>query len=228
MPDKLYVFDNIPFHADISALESNRFFTGDIRDECVAAAWAEASRIVRPKAIIACVDVLHNSDGKVVSVGGQTVSSVVLDTNLATLHRAFAYVATCGTEVTAIDCGNNIDIQTALFAFRILALRAARSYVAGKMQDYFGVKKLATVNPGSLPEWPLSEQTTLFAMLGRDKVKDSTGVTLGTNMFMTPMESSSGLMFETEKDYQNCMLCTRKDCIGRRAKYDEELAKKYR
>ncbi len=47
-------------------------------------------------------------------------------------------------------------------------------------------------------------------------------------MFMHPMESSSGLLFETDKEYQNCMLCTRLSCIGRRAPYDEALAAKYR
>lgn len=226
MTGRHFIFDNIPVRLDIAALESSTFFAGDISDKRIVDAWAEASRVVRPKAIVVCVDVLHDGEGKVTSVGGQPMSSVVLDNNLGELHRAFAYVATCGTEVTAISDGGDSDVKAALFAFRILALREAITYATDRMLDYFDIKKLAMMNPGSLPEWPITEQPKLFAMLG--EVESATGVTLGSNMFMSPMESSSGLMFEAEHDYKNCMVCTRQGCIGRQAKYDEELAKQYR
>lgn len=226
MTGRHFIFDNIPFRPKLSELEDNIFFSGDISDERITDAWEEASRVVRPKAIVSCVDVLHDGNGKVVSVGGQAVSSVVLDNNLSELHRAFAYVATCGMEVTAIDHGSNADVKAALFSFRILALRAAITFATDRMLDYFNIKRLAMMNPGSLPEWPITEQPKLFAMLG--DVETATGVTLGANMFMAPMESSSGLMFETDRNYNNCMVCTRQGCIGRRAKYDEVLAKKYR
>lgn len=226
MESRHLIFDDIPFEPDLSALETGAFFSGDISDALIVSAWEEATRVVRPKAVVSCVDVQHGDDGNVVSVGGQPVNSVVLNNNLGKLHRVFAYVATCGTEIAVLDRGSDPDVRSALTTFRMLALRAAIAYATGKVQTEYNIRKLAMLNPGSLPEWPITEQTKLFAMIGN--AEDATGVKLGTNMFMTPMESSSGLMFETEHDYKNCMVCTRLDCIGRQAEYDGELAKQYR
>lgn len=225
MTAETYIFDSIPFAADIAVLDADPMFGGSSEDPAVAALWETAVQAARPKAIVACVDVLHNGD-RVSEVGGQPVNSIVLDNSLGGLHRAFAYVATCGTELNDWNPGGNGDAKDALRTLRMLALRAALEYASRQIRERFQITKLAAVNPGSLPEWPLSEQKKLFAMLG--DVQGMTGVTLGTSMFMSPVESSSGLWFETEREYQNCMVCTRLDCIGRRAPYDEKLAKRYR
>jgi hypothetical protein len=40
---------------------------------------------------------------------------------------------------------------------------------------------------------------------------------------MTPVKSVSGIWFPTEGKYENCQLCNREDCPGRRAPYEPGL-----
>ena len=221
------VYRDIPFHPEISALEHSAFFSGDPEDEATVALWEKAIRVAEPKAMVAQVEITHGADGNVTHVGGQPVCSAVLDKNLAGLHRAFAYIATCGTELTSL-CDENADLESKALAFsvRMLALRAAVEFATARVMETYSIPQLAMMNPGSLPEWPITEQTKLFALL--ENAEAEIGVTLGDNMFMYPMESSSGLMFETDHDYKNCMVCTRLDCVGRQAPYDEAMAKDLR
>jgi hypothetical protein len=83
------------------------------------------------------------------------------------------------------------------------------------------------MSPGSLGEWPLSQQRPLFASLG--DVAGAIGVRLSESLLMVPAKSVSGVCFPTEESFESCQLCPREDCPGRRAPYDETLYdRKYR
>ena len=87
--------------------------------------------------------------------------------------------------------------------------------------------KLSRMNPGSLPDWPLSEQKPLFAVLGEGPAK--IGVQLKDSFLMVPVKTVSGIFFPAEEKFESCQLCPREKCPGRRAPYDPELYdRKYR
>jgi len=71
----------------------------------------------------------------------------------------------------------------------------------------------------------MEEQRKLFALLG-DPVKE-VGVELTESCLMIPVKSVSGIWFPAKIDFENCQLCSRENCPGRRAPYDENLARKY-
>ncbi|MGE5222062.1 MAG: vitamin B12 dependent-methionine synthase activation domain-containing protein, partial [Omnitrophica WOR_2 bacterium] len=81
--------------------------------------------------------------------------------------------------------------------------------------------KLAAMNPGSLEDWPLSEQNSLFALLG--DVTETTGVRLTDSMLMQPTKSVSGIYFTSAEGFASCQLCPRQACPNRRATYDPDL-----
>ncbi|MBR6812429.1 MAG: hypothetical protein IKM51_03555 [Oscillospiraceae bacterium] len=217
---ELHIYKNLPFEANIDELAQNPFFKGDACDPEIKAAWQSAACLAAPSVMVRQVDVVHSEQG-VCEIGGQKVSSSVLDKNLAGLHRAFAYVATCGKELALVQSENE-SVKSALFILRMQALRTAMEFAMSWTKEHFSLSKTATVNPGSLPQWPITEQPVLFAMIG--DVKGELGIELTKTMFMWPSESASGLIFETEHDYKNCMACKKLDCIGRQAPYDESLA----
>ena len=221
-------FTEIPFSAGVNDLDKNGLFEEDLQSEEVVSILKYAIDIARPKAVVLPVDVVHDENGKVVSVGGQPMDSIVLDKNLEGLHRGFLFVATCGRELEELAAAISREDNTwyLLYQLRLMALGAAGEYMREQVRTRFDSPKLAAMNPGSLPEWPIAEQKKVFAILGEEAKK--IGVELGENLFMMPLESSSGLLFETEKAYQNCMICTRLDCVGRHAPFDPEMAKKYR
>lgn len=216
----MHIFTEIPFNHDIAALDKAPLFFGEI--DAVRPLWERCAAAARPVALLKEVEVLHREDGHVISVGGVPMESSVLDRNLQGLHRAFAYVASCGRELEELAEGLRGDERDAAYYFRMQALRCAMAFAHEKAQQLWGTEKISAMNPGSLPEWPISEQKAMFAMLG--DVEGSIGVHLKESMMMAPLESSSGLFFASEHDFKNCMACTRKNCVGRQAAYDPAVA----
>ena len=84
--------------------------------------------------------------------------------------------------------------------------------------NYFAAdKNISSLNPGSLKEWPITGQVPLFELLGG--VTEDIGVVLSDSLLMSPVKSVSGIMFQSEEAYENCQLCPRENCPGRRAPY---------
>ena len=80
------------------------------------------------------------------------------------------------------------------------------------------------MGPGSLEEWPITQQRLLFdAMDGLDR---QIGVKLTDSFLMVPVKSISGIRFPSKNRFESCQLCPRKNCIGRRAPYDQDLYEK--
>ena len=72
------------------------------------------------------------------------------------------------------------------------------------------------LNPGSLPDWPIANNFALFDMIGGT---EEIGVTLRDNGYMRPWNTTSHIHFPGH-GYQNCSLCRKYDCVGRRAPFD--------
>ncbi len=105
-----------------------------------------------------------------------------------------------------------------------LALRSAIQAVVDHITEHFRPDGLSQMNPGSLADWPLSEQTSLFSLLGDPQ--STIGVSLLPSMLMTPTKSVSGIWFPLAESFESCQLCPMPDCPGRRAPYDPDLAER--
>ncbi|MBN1640672.1 MAG: vitamin B12 dependent methionine synthase [Anaerolineae bacterium] len=216
------IIDDIPFRADRAALAQRLRIAADSEhahefDRLVAGAEA----VARPKALYRLGFIDERGDDYVV-VDGTTFRSRILTVNLAEVHRVFLYVATCGAEIERWAQGLD-DLLHRYWADAIQesALRSASRALHRALVERHQPGKTATMAPGSLSEWPLSEQRALFASLGN--VREAIGVTLTDSMLMTPAKSISGIRFPTVESFESCQLCARVHCPGRRAPYDSEL-----
>ncbi len=184
----------------------------------------EASALARPKALYRpCLVRERRPDGIILE--GVRFRSRVLAVNVAKAYRLFPFVATCGLEIETWSAG----LETILERFWAETLKErALAAALGAMLTHLGTHhrpgRLSMMNPGSLPDWPLSEQRPLFDLLGDPAA--SIGVELLDSGFMRPSMSTSGIWFPTDEPFENCMLCPMKDCPGRRAPYDEELCRR--
>lgn len=181
-------------------------------------------QIAKPKAIYKPV-FIEDSDRDFVLLDDQKMLSTLMPKNLKDVHRVFAYIATCGVEVdewskTITDMLHNWWLDS----IKEYLLRQAINYLEKRVVSDMQLKKIASMSPGSLPDWPLSEQRKLFALLG--DVKAIIGVRLTDSMLMLPSKTVSGFFFETDSGYVNCQLCTRENCIGRQQPFDEAKYKK--
>ena len=168
-----------------------------------------------------------NKKGKdTVKINGATFSSRVLRINLEKTEKVFPYIITIGKDLeTKASSSKDLLQQFYLETIGDMALDLCEKYLKKHLKKQYGLEKLASMSPGSLEDWPVTEQKPLFSLFG-EKLH-LTGVKLNEHMLMIPRKSISGLYFPTEVTFFSCQLCQREPCPARIAPYDEKLKKKY-
>ena len=220
------ILRDIPFQVDMDALKKRLHIKpGSPMLADLDRMVGEALEIGRPKALYGVAYIDSKSDDAVI-VDGVKLSSHVLRVNLDPVHRIFPFVITCGMELQ--EWGDSIDDM--LFGFwaetiKEFALVAARAALNGHVEATFRPGHTSAMNPGSLEDWPITQQRPLFDILGDTEAL--VGVRLTESMLMVPTKTVSGLRFQTEVSFESCMLCPREDCPNRRAPRDEALIDKY-
>ena len=222
------ILDDIPFQFDVEQLLKNIRVPAEGEDAPRVRELARAAQAVgRPRAMYRPAYVESKSDDTVV-VDGITLTSRIVRVNFDQAYRVFPYVATCGAELE--DWSSGMDDMLERFwadSIKRMALNAAGAALDAHLEEHFRPGKTARMNPGSLGDWPLAEQRPLFALLGDPH--EAIGVKLTDSFLMVPTKSVSGIRFPTEVTYENCQLCPRESCPGRRAPYDKGLyERKYR
>jgi hypothetical protein len=222
------IIEDIPFELNLDSLMKRLRVKAESRyADSLLALVHDAQAIVKPKALYKAVYIEAKYDDRVV-IDGIELKSRVLRVNLEEAHRVFPFVATCGVEIE--DWARSIDdFMKSFWADTIqgIALRSAIKALDKHIDEYFSPGLTSRMSPGSLKDWPIQEQRTLFTILG--DTGDSIGVRLTSSLMMSPTKSVSGILFPTEVNFESCQLCPREDCPGRRAPYDRDLYdRKYR
>ncbi|SDL30192.1 vitamin B12 dependent-methionine synthase activation domain-containing protein [Halarsenatibacter silvermanii] len=184
----------------------------------------EAIEIARPKAIykVAFIDEIDDEE---VQIEGIKFESRILSENLKDVGRVFPFVATCGCELE--DWAGNFDNMMDDYLtddIKEIFLADAREKLEKHIKNNFNPGAMSRMNPGSLEDWPIAQQKSLFDLLGN--VYKKIGVELTDSMLMKPNKSVSGIFFADEKDYNNCRLCARENCPNREDKFDPEAREK--
>jgi hypothetical protein len=180
---------------------------------------------IAAKAAYAIQYVEARSDDGVV-IAGVCFKSLVLRENLEDVGRVFPYVVTIGPALEErADRVDDLLEKYYLDAIGNIALIQARKCLEATLRSRFALDGLSFMSPGSLKDWPIEQQRPLFSFL--DGVEHAIGVSLTENCLMIPKKSVSGIYFPTETTFYNCQLCPRDRCVGRKAAYDGDLARKY-
>ena len=222
------ILDNIPFEVDGERLLASLHVAADSAAAAeLQVLIEEAQAVARPKALYRVAYISSKSDGGV-AVDGVRLSSRVLRVNLEHAHRMFPYLATCGTELDQwAHSKDDVLHQYWAEAIKLMALGSAHKALNAHLLKRYAPGRTATMSPGRLGDWPLTQQRQLFDLLGNPE--GTIGVQLTQSCLMIPNKSSSGIRFPTEESFESCQLCPREGCPGRRAPYDASLYdRKYR
>ena len=182
--------------------------------EAIEEALPIVNRYGAPKAIIKWASV-DRIEGDLTTIEGVTFQSKVVADKLKNTPRVFLSVVTCGYGLD--ECGEFED-DPFLDTFNGALLFHASRYVVEYMKEKFGFDGSSALNPGSLPDWPIENNFPLFEMIGN---VDEIGVTLNEAGYIKPWNSGSHIHFSGD-GYQNCSLCKKYKCPGRRAKFNRE------
>lgn len=156
-----------------------------------------------------------------ICVNGQRIDSRLVCEKLRGKNRCFPYIATCGEQLETWSKQYEDDFLLAFWAEEIKKLylnRVMAAFYEYLKVHYHTAGHLASLNPGSLEQWPIKGQEELFAILGGPNfVKEQTGVVCTDSFLMLPIKSISGICFEGDAFYENCQHCPLTDCPNRRA-----------
>lgn len=216
---KTFVHDSIEFILDIPALlRECRVKPGSADAQTLEKMAEEAVKLGRPRFIYG-QEFVGDRGVEFIEVDGIRFESRVLRVNLERTDRIFPFVCTCGMELE--DWGAGIDDWLMGFwaeAIKEAALRAALDAFFAHLEGRYRLGHVSTMSPGSLENWPISQQAPLFRLLG-----NPAEVRLTDSLLMVPTKSVSGIVFSTDENFQSCQLCPRENCPNRRAPYDETL-----
>jgi hypothetical protein len=216
------ILDALPFQIDLEELKKKmRVKDGSEMAEKLGVMAQEAQKNARPKVCYRIAYVESKADDHLMIEGVQFTSRV-MRVNLDKVFRTFPYVGTCGLELE--EWSKSVEGILEQFwaeAIKEMAVRCTIRHLHEHLMERYRPGQISRMNPGSLPDWPLSEQRPLFNLLGNGPA--TIGVQLKDSFLMTPVKSVSGIWFPTEDKYENCQLCNREKCPGRRAPFEPGL-----
>ena len=155
---------------------------------------------------------------RTVDIAGVTFISPVLRENLEKVNKVFPFIITIGPDLErAATAQGDLLKQYYLEEIANLALEQGAAWLARHLESRFGVTGLASLSPGSLEDWPITEQPKLFSIFG--DTERLIGVRLTDSMLMIPRKSISGIFFPSEEGFVACQLCERERCPGRKAPF---------
>lgn len=130
---------------------------------------------------------------------------------LADAKRVWAYLATAGEKPDL-----HPDDPMVGWWLQTLGEMAVHEATRG-MMDAISVPEglaLSSIAPGSLGDWPITQQQPLFSLLG--EVAEALGVHLTESCLMLPRCSVSGVAFLSPSRFCSCAHCPRENCPNRR------------
>jgi hypothetical protein len=219
---EIHILDEIEFQPSApKLLKKMGIKPGSALEGTVRGMLEHASRIGRPKAVYGIAGIEARDENGVV-LNGIRLESRVMAVNLQGVHRVFPYLATSGRELYNWKEAQD-DLLLGYFADEIggIALQQAEKSLLGHLDQTYDLGQTAAMNPGSLEDWPLSAQRSLFQLL--ENRSGEIGVELLDSMLMLPNRTTSGIRFVSQEGYSNCQLCPRDNCSHRRAPYQPDL-----
>jgi hypothetical protein len=186
---------------------------------------ALAQSLIAPRAVCEVAYVGERGEGTV-DVAEVSFASSILRKNLEQANKVFPYIITVGPELErAAGVQGDLLKQYYLEEMANIALESAAGWLAAQLEARFALGPLSNMSPGSLEDWPITEQTKLFSIFG--DTERLVGVKLTDSMLMVPRKSISGILFPSEEGFVACQLCDRARCQGRKAPYNGVGPQKY-
>lgn len=208
----------IPVTLDVKEIAARlRFDPAKAGFESLDGLIAFAEGLIKPRGVMMIAFVGAKGE-RTVEVAGVTFESPVLRQNLEKTNKVFPYVITVGPELErAAASQGDLLRQYYLEEMANIALEKAAAWLAARLEKRYGVGPLSNMSPGSLEDWPITEQTKLFSVLG--DTERTVGVRLTDSLLMIPRKSISGIFFPSEEGFVACQLCDRERCPGRKAPF---------
>jgi hypothetical protein len=177
---------------------------------------AVAQALIMPRAAYE-IAYIGEKGQRTVEIAGVTFESPILRKNVEKAHKVFPYILTVGPELEREAARGDLLKGYYLEEIANMAIEKTAGWLADSIATRYGLLPLSNMSPGSLEDWPITEQTKLFSIFG--DTERLVGVRLTDSLLMVPRKSISGILFPSDEGFVACRLCERERCPGRKAAY---------
>jgi len=200
------ILDNIPVRLDPEKVSKNLHLDKKKGFSNTAQELVElASSLIHPKAIYE-VSYVDNKNEDTVDIGSVKFTSRILRVNLDKIGRVFPYIVTIGKELEGrIASFDDLLKQYCLDQIGNIVVESTIKYLEDYLKRRYRIEQISIMSPGSLKNWPITQQKQLFSIFGNPE--DLIGVRLTDSSLMIPKKSESGICFPTEVKFYSCQLC---------------------
>lgn len=188
--DKI-LLDHIPIRFDIPAIadaahirETSEMYENLAEGAPLAQAAVNARAVLKPFPLEAAAD-------DTVTIAGTTFVSKTVCDALAGHDTVWLGVVSAGEEVSALEA---IDDEIAAYYLETNTLKQACDSVRAYLNEHCGYTNADFFEPGSLPDFAIENNQTVFDMLGT--VTEDIGVVLRDSGFMKPTITLSGIFYD--------------------------------
>jgi hypothetical protein len=214
-----HLLENIPFSLDeADFLAQMRVKPGSSREASCQELIKRVLAVARPRAVY-LPKRIDDLDETGMTVSGVRFQSKLFLPRLQVGEEIYFFLATSGAEINDWSSNFRGNLLRGYWADSLAerALRTALAALEEALRPFIADEYLAAMDPGSLDEWPLTEQRPLFTLLG--DAATACGVRLNEQNVMLPQKTVSGFFFSSASEYHNCELCPRLHCPNRRAPF---------
>ncbi len=188
--------------------------------ENIADIISEGYKLLDPRAMYEPIKISEIKDSRLILDDGAFFESNLLVEKLKCVNELAIYIVTIGpvleqkvAELGALDLVKSFILD----CVGTYALRQIFNFIRKDYRPNTSAQ-ISKFSPGSSSQWDVSQQRVLFDILGPRKVEEEIGVKLNEYCVMIPRKSVSGIMSETEEQFQECQICERR-CEFRRAPF---------
>ena len=210
------LIEDIPCSIPVTTIQERLGIKPDSPDSMHCKKLADqALRAAAPRAVVS-MNRISIARGDHVRLSDETFASSTLAKILSGQDRVFPFIATIGSELdswpdTAPDVLRQLWIDEIKRSCLDCAVHAVERYVSSQL----GTGDIAVISPGSLDNWPVTEQKKLFALFG--PYTKTINITLNEYSVMMPVHSLSGIFFSCPHAQESCSFCLNMDCTHRKA-----------
>jgi len=222
---KIIVLKDIPFTPDIEKIRRRlHVYASETETESVIKKYLEKSReTAKPKAIYS-TGKIDKINGEHIIISSTPFQSILLKNNIENAEYLFPYLATAGKELDTIKVETENRIESdCLNLIKESALVSAVNYLQKIIKQTLNLPFLLSIDPGDFENWPRSERAQVLSLFG-DNVKNI-DVTLNKKHEFVPEWTRCGFLYNTEIKIESCQVCCKEPCMGRRMRFNEELAR---
>lgn len=178
------------------------------------------TNIIKPAYIVKGVPVGEISE-EGVDISGQFFSSKIVASKIKGCRNAIVFIVTCGSDIRQYlkEISDPLD-NYIVDQLAYVGCLNAREHMLKTLSETYQIDSFISLSPGSIIDWSVSDVKKLFIIM--EGLYQQLGLRVLDSGLIDPLKSVSGLIIQSDEEFECCDLCMRFNCPSRKTLFNQE------